>query len=361
MKELAQQLVHALEKYTCILIYIKGSPDPDAIASSLAIKYLCDSLNIKANIVAIKKLSLSQNKLFIRKLDIPVKITREIEKIDKYDAYIVVDHQSAMIDHITGVIPCAAHIDHHEKTDEHIPADFRLIRKDMGSTCTIISLLFRELNPQMSDAQRTNMATALLFGIQTDTDKYRHASRHDYEAINYLSRYADNAIINDIAGLPMSQNTAKYLSMASDRQIIYKNWLIYGIGFIDETDRDSIAIIADFLLSRENVSVVVVYASVIGRNGKSLTLDASFRTNNDNLNLNNIIKGITPDGGARKYKGAFQVPLDFLSVCPDRDMLWEVLNLSTLESLKQQRDEILITELKGFFTKVRGTIKGIFK
>jgi len=361
MKNYSEQLKQVLEKYNNILICIKGSPDPDAIASSFALKCICETLNVRSLIVATTKLSLPQNKAFVNKLKIPVRFHDTLPNIDKFDSYIVADHQSAFIEGITGKLPCAAHIDHHEKIDEDIEADFKLIREDVGSASTIITLLLKEMDIKIEDYTITYVSTALLYGIQTDTDKYKHATSHDYEALNFLSKYSDNRIINKITGLPLSENTAKYLREAVLNQTVYKNWLITGIGFINETDRDSIAIIADFLLAREKAPVVIVFAAIQKKGKDRLALDVSLRTDVDDIDLNNIIKGITPNGGARNFKGAYQIDLNYFDRCPDKEKLWEVIHSTTVEILKKQRDELLITDLRGFYRKLRSRVSSVFK
>ena len=75
------------------------------------------------------------------------------------------------------------------------------------------------------------------------------------------------------------------------------------------------------------------------------------------LNLNDVIKAITAEGGARKFKGAYQINMDYFSRCPDRALLWDVIRLTTIEVLKKSRDELYITELKGFYNKLKNRIR----
>ena len=361
MKEQAARLLETLKSYRNILILVKGSPDPDAIASSFAIKEICDFLGVEASIISRQKLSLPQNRLFVKKLDIPLKITSEPVKSEKFDAYVILDHQSVNAEGITGNIPCAVHIDHHEKVEEEIPVGFRSVRDDVGSTSTIIALLIREMDIKLKQTQAVDISTALLYGIQTDTDKYQHATNLDYEAINYLSGRADRRIINKIAGLPISEKTAQYLERAVKNQMLYKDWLIAGIEYVNESDRDSIAIIADFILKRKKASVAVVFAAITGKKNPKLVLDASLRTNNENLDLNAIIKNITSSGGARKFKGAFQIDLSYLDHCQDRKALWDVINSATIEAIKEQRDKKPASDIKGAFIKFSSKMSRIFR
>ncbi|MCP5104470.1 MAG: DHH family phosphoesterase, partial [bacterium] len=115
----------------------------------------------------------------------------------------------------------------------------------------------------------------------------------------------------------------------------------------------------DFLLKREDISTAVVFSIVEKQNG--LTLNVSFRTKKEDYNLNSLIKRITSQGGGRKYKGAYQVDLDYFFNCPDRDLLWKMVCITTLEVLKKQRDTYGVEEIKNYFRKLRGKLLDIFR
>ena len=356
MEIVSHDLVRAIKKYKNILIIVKGSPDPDAIASSYALSVLCNSLKRAASIILTKKLSLPANRAFVKILKIPLSMEEEKIEIDTFDAYIVADYQSPSIPAITGRLPCAAYIDHHEMSEEEIQADFILKIPEAGATSSLVALLFKNLSVPLDDSMMTSVATALLYGIYTDTDKYSHASMLDYEALEYLSKFADNALFHKISSIPLSKKTMQMLRSAVNHQVLYKDWLITGIGYIDSSHRDSIAIIADFLLKREKPNTVVVYAAVEDEDRGRLTLEASLRSDSEYVKLNDIIKKITPQGGARKFKGAYQIDLDYFALCPDRKMLWDILTLTTTELIKRRRDSLSIIELKGLYQKIRTRI-----
>lgn len=360
--ELSLKLKTALSKYGNLLILIKGSPDPDAIGSSFALKVICDHLGIKSAIYASNEMSLPQNKAIVKDLEIPIHFSKTPPPAEEYDAYSVLDHQSAIVKDISGKIPCAVHIDHHEKIADDEKADFELITEDAGSVSTIMALLLKEMKLTGDDAALiSHVSTALLYGIQTDTDNYKHAGQLDYEAMQFLSHHADNNIISKITDFPLSEKMINLLGIALENMVIHKDWLISGIGFIAENYRDSIAIIADFLLQRQNITSVIIFAAIEKNNGKNLVIDASMRTKNENLNLDDLIKAITPEGGGRKYKGAYQVNIDYFINCPDKTLLWDVIKLTTVEALKKKRDMIRIIELKGFYKKLRNKFDNIFK
>lgn len=334
-EDITKSLINTLKKYQNMLIYIKGSPDPDAIASSFTLKVIGESLGVKSSIIAFTETSLPQNKAIIKDLNIPIHFEKSNLNLSTYDAYSILDFQSAYIKGISEKIPCAIHIDHHEAIDELVKVDLKIVMPYMGSVSSIMALILKEYENKLDKHLLKNIATALQLGIYTDTNSLKHAGHLDYEAINYLSFYSNYEDINNIIDIPYSIEMIKFLGDAIKNQVVYKDWLITGIGFIDESYRDNIALIADFLLNREKITTVTVFAGIEDNNKKGLFLDASIRTDAKNIDLNEIIKQISPDGGARRFKGAYQIDLDYFAMCPDKKLLWDVIHF--LESAPLHR------------------------
>jgi nanoRNase/pAp phosphatase (c-di-AMP/oligoRNAs hydrolase) len=140
-----------------------------------------------------------------------------------------------------------------------------------------------------------------------------------------------------------------YYKKAAENLYVYKDWRIYGIGYMDIANRDSMAITADLLLKNPDTGTVIVYALVEDRSRKDLFLDVSFRSRSENLDINALIKNITPTGGGRQYKGAYQIKLDYFRACPDKELLWKTVQLTTIEKLKKTRDVIHLSEIDTTF------------
>jgi nanoRNase/pAp phosphatase (c-di-AMP/oligoRNAs hydrolase) len=355
MKKNAPRLLETLGRYSNTVTLIKGSPDPDAIASAFAFRAICECRGVKNTICAEKKISLPQNRAMVDRLGIPLKFDFPADP-GRYDAYLVFDHQSARIPESLRPLPCLAHIDHHEEVKESVACDFSLIMPEAGSTSTIMALLLREMDIEISAHDMTRICTALLYGIETDTDTYSHAGRLDYEAIDFISHHSDSSMAKRLSSVPLSKKTVSLLWKAMENLHLYKDWLMAGLGFIDEGNRDSIAIVADFLVKREDAAVVIVFAAIEKHDGKGLTLDASFRSKEGKTNLDGIIKEITSQGGARKYKGAFQIDMNYFRDCPDRDLLWKTISVTTIDILQRRRDELYLTDIKSYYSRIKGRL-----
>jgi nanoRNase/pAp phosphatase (c-di-AMP/oligoRNAs hydrolase) len=206
-------------------------------------------------------------------------------------------------------------------------------------------LIIKQSSASFSESQMRSMATALMFGIQTDTDDFKHTSQVDMEALRYLSEYADMEVIRKIEGIPLSPKTMKLYRKAEKHTVEYKDWGLFGAGYIDIEHRDSIAITADLLLKNTGYKTVVVYALVEDKKRNDLFMDVSFRTSMEALDLNDLIKRITPTGGGRKFKGAYQVKLGYLNSCRERDLLWQVTESATLQRIKDAKDGLYLSEI----------------
>ncbi len=355
-----EDLKETLSRHKNLLIYVKGSPDPDALASSYAMKLLCHWLGVNGDVVSMTEISLERNLQFLEKLKLPIRFPKKLEKLESYDGYILVDHQSARIEELNDTLSCVAHIDHHEKINEDVPSEYRLIDTTAGSTSTMITLIIRDLSPILPEEEIEPLYTALLYGIHTDTDKYEHAGRKDYEAIRFLTPRINNEIFDLVRGSLLNREILSAIDLAIQNQEIYREWVISGIGYLEHSKRDTIAIVADYLLKREQVDTVVVYAAIVDESKCRMTLDASFRTRKENTDLNELIKDITSNGGGRKFKGAFQIELDYFMNCPDRELLWEVLKKTTMEAIRRRRDGVYISDLKGLYRNFTRLIRDMF-
>ena len=353
-----ESFIDAVKKYKNIMIIVVGSPDPDAIASAYAIKCILSTVSINSDIIITKKISLSQNKAFVKYLNIPL-VFKETLSPHKYDAYIIPDFQNNIVAEISDHIPCAVHIDHHAVIGNKSATDFSLIDTKAGSTSSIIAFMIKDYASNFNHKVLISICTALMFGIQTDTDKYVHVTEIDINAIHFLSEYSDSEIINKLNGIPLSSKTIKYYNKAEENKYIYKDWNIYGIGYVDVRHRDSIAIIADFLLNKANKQTVIVYAIVEDKN--DLFLDVSIRSKLKKLNINSLIKNITPTGGGRTYKGAYQIRLDYFRDCPDKETLFKIVGLTTIEKLKKSKDKIHGTKISTFYESTFKSLVSFFK
>jgi nanoRNase/pAp phosphatase (c-di-AMP/oligoRNAs hydrolase) len=312
-----------------ILCIIKGHPDPDSIASSMAFKYLASQYSIDTDILYFDKISHAENKALVKTLEI--ELIQYVPEFDfgKYDFFVFNDTPTNDLPvNIKENIDTLALIDHHKNTGT-VKSKFMDIRENYGSTCTIYAEYIKN-GPfpfETSNKDHTRLATAVLYGIRSDTDRLLMAKEEDLLAGAYLSTYADKELLTIISEQSISSKSMDILQLALQNKEISGNFIIAGVGYVREEDRDGIAQAADYLLKREGIETVVVYGIVGGE-----VIDGSLRTISRTLDPDKWLKelfGTSSEGkfygGGRHDKGGFQVPLSMFALCPDKDMLWNVV------------------------------------
>src|SRR6202011_5918509 len=226
-----------------------NDPDPDAMASGLALRTVLHRTRTTAIIGAIQGVTRPENLRMINLLDIHVEaITSDILK--EYDRIAMVDVQphyfGGLIDRVDLVI------DHHPEQPGY-SALFKDIRADYGSTSTILTEHLRAVDVNISE--RT--ATAMLYAIKSDTLFFaRHTNRVDLEAFSYLYPLADAALIRKMEGAEITLERLEYVLRA------YRGGTLTDqvfCAFLGQSPReDFIPYVADFFLQVEDVKWTVV-------------------------------------------------------------------------------------------------------
>lgn len=317
-----------------VAFLIKGSPDPDAIACSVALLNLYQSTGGEGSIYHEDYISHSANKAMINILDIKLSETKFSEISEPY--YVVVDHCTPFIDKIDPS-RCILHIDHHKDSSENFIEDkikyslmTQIIEHDVGACSSIVTRLLEEVSYFSTPTTNLNqVATALVYGIRTDTDNLDIARSKDFEAMRLLSQFCDKDSLKKITRTRLSTQTAEILKRALQHEKTEQSWLYAGVGFLQETYRDSIAAVADEMMRRAGFDHVLVYA-IIEKEG-SVVVEGSVRSIDPGFDIESFVKNFSNNAGGRKYKGGFQIPVGFWSSCPNQEMLEEVVT-STIES-----------------------------
>jgi nanoRNase/pAp phosphatase (c-di-AMP/oligoRNAs hydrolase) len=237
-----------------VLILLHNDPDPDAMASGLALRNVLHRTRTTAIIGAILGVTRPENLRMVNLLDIHVeKITTD--SIKEFDRIAMVDVQphyfGGMIDHADLVI------DHHPEQPGYT-AVFKDIRTDYGSTSTILTEHLRAVDIDISE--RT--ATAMLYAIKSDTLFFnRQANRVDIDAFSYLYPLADAALIRKMEGAEITLERLDYVMKA------YRGGKLVDqvfCGFIGTSPReDFIPYVADFFLQLEDVKWTII-SGIVG-------------------------------------------------------------------------------------------------
>src|SRR5438105_1588327 len=190
-----------------ILIMLHNDPDPDAMASGLALRNILRRTKATAIIGAIQGVTRPENLRMVNLLDIHVEpITADTLK--EYDRVAMVDVQPHYFGGLIESVDLV--IDHHPEQPGYT-ATFRDIRPHYGSTSTILTEHLRAVDANISE--RT--ATAMLYAIKSDTLFFsRQTNRVDLEAFSYLYPLADAALIRKMEGAEITLERLDYVMKA---------------------------------------------------------------------------------------------------------------------------------------------------
>ena len=249
-----QQYQRYLADADRILILLHNEPDPDAMASGLALRTVLHRTRTTAVIAALEGVTRPENVRMANLLDIHVE-TIAPDAIQDFDRICMVDVQPH---YFPGLDRVDLVIDHHPEQHGY-NAVFKDIREDYGSTCTILTEHLRAIDANISE--RT--ATAMLYAIKSDTLFFnRQANRCDIESFSYLYPLSDANLIRKMEGAEITTERLQLITKATQRGKLVEQ--IFSV-FLGEVPRDdAIPYVADFFLQLENVRWTLVSGIVNG-------------------------------------------------------------------------------------------------
>src|ERR1700704_525618 len=232
-----------------VLIMLHNDPDPDAMASGLALRNVLRRTKTTAIIGAIQGVTRPENLRMVNLLDIHVEPITE-ESLKEYDRIAMVDVQphyfGGLIDRVDLVI------DHHPEQPGYSVV-FKDIRPDYGSTSTILTEHLRAVDVSISE--RT--ATAMLYAIKSDTLFFNRATnRVDIDAFSYLYPLADPTMIKKMEGAEITTERLDYVLKAHATGTITGQVFCAALGELPR--EDFIPYVADFFLQLEDVKWTII-------------------------------------------------------------------------------------------------------
>jgi nanoRNase/pAp phosphatase (c-di-AMP/oligoRNAs hydrolase) len=334
----------AVAKGKHVLIPLRGHPDPDGIACALAQAHIAQRLGVASTTVGYcHDLSHRENRALVKLLGVElrkIKSVRDVSHVD-YLAFVDAHDLDPDLNDAEG-LEVLTIVDHHRA---HTPPKARFVdlRLDAAATATIFVEYLAELAPLDADVEEDRrIATALMHGLATDTDDFVLARAADFRAASALSEVCDRDLLADLSRRLIAPSAMDVISRALSALNVRRNFAMSGVGFIPDTERDTIAQAADFLVRREDIDTVVVYGVVGDR-----FIEGSLRTHSPSVDpavwleqaFGHDDKG-RAYGGGRRDKGGFRIPIGFLGRATDRGQLWQLVEHAMRNALlKQLGDE----------------------
>jgi len=231
-----------------VLILINA--DPDSIASAMALTRILRRRVTQITISNINTLSRPDNLTMIRLFDVTL---IHVSKIDPahYTKVVITDSQP---DHNEAFsrFEFSVVIDHHEPGGYN-KAAFSDIRPEYGANSTILTEYLRAAGIKPSQ----KLATALFYGIKTDTNNFERAGiAADMRAFQYLFKHANTHLAHRIEQADLRMPYLEYFKQAIEKKDVVGDRFFVHIGQVENPD--ILVLIADFFLRVNTVTWSIV-------------------------------------------------------------------------------------------------------
>lgn len=223
--------------------------DPDAMACAMALRRIMRLKGTHADIAHINAIARPDNQAMIHCLRIPMKrLSQEMTK--GYRRFAMVDSQPHHSPDFLG-LPFDIVLDHHPVDSANpVRAAFAEICPEYGAASTLLTEYLFALGIRPGKL----LATALLYGIKTDTQSFeRNFSDVDVKAFGYLTKLGDKLLLRKIAHADFYRKWMKYFSRAFARsRFVGRGGVFAFLGKVESPD--VLVILADFFLRVHELS-----------------------------------------------------------------------------------------------------------
>ncbi len=301
----------ALEGLDEVAVLTHPNPDPDAMASALAVAFVADRVDTDATIQFPGAIRHQENRAFRTVLDV------EMEQIEARadlaaDDVVLVDHNVPRgFEGAGGVDPYAV-VDHHpgDGTGEALTD----VRPDYGACATILAEYLEDLEVPVGngedEALPDRVATGMVFGIQSDTERLtRGCTPAEFDAAGYLYDGVDEDRLSRVANPQVPEEVLLTKSRAIQQKEVRGSFAVSDLE--DVPNVDAIPQAADELMHLEGVTAVVVFGELDG------TLHLSGRSRDDRVHMGDAVRSVVEeipmaDGGGHARMAGGQVSVDHM-------------------------------------------------
>jgi len=295
-EEKAQRLLDTLPDSGEILLTSHDNPDPDALASCLALQTLIrKKKGITARIAIGGILGRAENRAMTLKLNLDL-LPIDLLEDKSWDAVVMVDAQPGSGNsNLPPQMPITAVIDHHP-IRRPLDLPFVDIRPEYGAVSTILVEYFKGQKLRYSK----KLATALFYAIKSETaDLGRGLCNADQRAYFSLFNSVDWELLHSILKAKIPGDYFKLFLVGIEKAALFGNAVVTTLGEIPVPD--AAAEIADFLLRHEYVQ----RSLVIGRYEDQIVYSIRFARGNLDAGIvaSAIADGFGAGGGHDQMAG----------------------------------------------------------
>jgi len=284
------------------LILMYGDPDPDAIGAALGLRAVWAAAGRTPIIRYTGEVQRYQNKLLLSWLKVAIE-RLDPDELAEADLVAVVDAQPGF----WRESPPRAQvvIDHHPRRED-TDADYLDLRPDYGASSTIITEYLSEAGLPI-DRQ---LATALLYGITTDTDDLkRHAGAADIAAYELLQHRADATFRARLDKSQIPMPVLDWISWGIGHRVVHRDLCLIHFGNVPTAD--IMVQVADLVLLTHGIAWVVCSGIRKDDNGRRLVV--VFRSDGHHSDVGKRARQAFEDigsAGGHSTMARAEIPLD---------------------------------------------------
>ena len=319
-----------------LLLLLHGSPDPDSIASAMALQELLRRTRglTRSVIASTEPLSRQQNYDFIFSMRINIQLVNNMD-LAAYRLIALVDAQPSFLGGMLSFLQPHIVFDHHPRE-----GDWRAPVEDVRQSYGALSSIMTEYLLCAGIKISRLLHTALLYGIKTDTDNFdRDTAAEDINAYTYHMKYANMQLIRRIELNQTPGGYLKYFDHAFHHMNNFRGRRICFLGTIESPD--VCVQVADFYLRLIGTYYVVVAGIVKDR------FVIIFRGDGYRQDCGALAQkafGVYGNGGGHRSAARMEIPLAVLKQQMNADLSQQkvdhflIANLQNAQRPKPERE-----------------------
>jgi len=311
-----RQLRRVLRGLDRLAVVTHDNPDPDAIASAVALRRVAAASGCGAEVYYYGAINHQENRALVNLLGFDLTGLEPGAEPDA-DGVALVDHSRPGVnDGLPETTDVDIVIDHHPPRGP-VEGRFVDLRSEAGATSTLLVDYLGGFG--MTPAP--DLATGLLFGVRTDTREFRRGvSAMDFEAAAWLLPEADLGTLERVGSPSIGAETFETIAAAIRNRREERDVLLTCVGRFG--DRDALAQAADRLVDMEGIATALVYGITEG------TVHISARSRDPALDLGEALReafGQVGSAGGHADMAGAQVTLGVLEAVEDEESLVDVV------------------------------------
>ncbi len=309
-----------------------GSPDPDAVASCMALEELLrQTVGLeKCDIIATEPVVRQQNLEFIRAMKVNIQLLKETN-IRAYKVIAIIDAQPTFFGDTFQNYQPQIVFDHHPVTTVW-HAELADVRENYGALSTMMTEYLLAAKVRIPK----KLYTALLYGIKTDTNSFeRDVILEDMSAYYLNFPRANRQLIRRIELNAIPERFLKYFDHAYHHRRRYRDRVMSFLGRVESVD--VCVQLADSYLRLVGISYVIVAGIVKER------LVVIFRGDGYRQDCGAIAQkafGNYGTAGGHRSAARVEIPLDTIKEMVGNDISQEAMDRFLMQRLRRKRNMI---------------------